>query len=245
MYRPRLFSPRRKLGNIEPEYPDSRLIEDTLTKSCISVSFNSRLLLESLTPKTKMYQQLTHLRGYIFQKLLLACFFSYWPKMLFVKGTDTFGHIVVWTIYTSHIEYFMPQHTAFEQSSACLSVFLESLSGLIPFAILWHAGWTLEKKKQLHEHELHYPTTIFRSIIVHSTMLPKESFSLIKNIFCLYRKNIMQVRAFERYIALSWMEFPTLINWSGPFCLIGCWMVFFMLIQILIEHAVGKQWRPW
>ena len=65
---------------------------------------------------------------------------------------DTFGHVVVWAIYTSHIAHFTPQHTAFEQSTACLSVFLESLPGLIPFTILWHAGWTLEKK-QLHEHE--------------------------------------------------------------------------------------------
>ena len=54
--------------------------------------------------------------------------------MLFIKETDTFGHIVVWTIYTSHTDHFTPQHTVFEQSTACLSVFLESLSGLIPFA---------------------------------------------------------------------------------------------------------------
>ena len=53
--------------------------------------------------------------------------------------------IVVWTIYTSHIDHFTPRHTVFEQSIACLSVFLESLPGLIPFTILWHAGWTLEK----------------------------------------------------------------------------------------------------
>ena len=34
----------------------------------------------------------------------------------------------------------MPQHTAFEQSAACLSVFLDLLPGLIPYAILRHAG---------------------------------------------------------------------------------------------------------
>ena len=27
--------------------------------------------------------------------------------------TDTFGYIVVWTIYTSHTDHFAPQHTAF------------------------------------------------------------------------------------------------------------------------------------
>ena len=31
----------------------------------------------------------------------------------------------------------MPQHTVFEQATACLIVFLESLPGLIPFAILF------------------------------------------------------------------------------------------------------------
>ena len=72
--------------------------------------------------------------------------------LLFIKGTDTFGYNV-WTIYTSHTDHFTPQHTAFEKSTACLSVFLESLPAFIPFAILWHAGLTLEKK-QLHEHEL-------------------------------------------------------------------------------------------
>ena len=25
----------------------------------------------------------------------------------------------------------------------------------------------------------------------------------------------------------------------------GCWMVFFIFIQILIVHSVSKQWRPW
>ena len=38
---------------------------------------------------------------------------------------DTFGHIVVWTIYTSHIDHFTPQHTAYEQSAACLSVVIQ------------------------------------------------------------------------------------------------------------------------
>ena len=70
------------------------------------------------------------LRGYIFQKLLLARNFSCINKKCFlIKETYTFGHIVVWTIYTSHIDHFTPQHTAFEQSAACLSVFLESLPG--------------------------------------------------------------------------------------------------------------------
>ena len=46
--------------------------------------------------------------------------------------TDTFGYIVVWTIYTSHTDHFTPQHTAFEHSAACLSVVFELLPGFIP-----------------------------------------------------------------------------------------------------------------
>ena len=86
------------------------------------------------------------LRGYIFQKLLLAWNFPCINKKCFlIKETDTFGHIVVWTIKTSHIDHFTPQHTTFEHTEACLSVFLELLPGSIQFTILWHAGWTLEK----------------------------------------------------------------------------------------------------
>ena len=62
--------------------------------------------------------------------------FLYKQKLLFIKETDTFGHIVVRPTYTSHIDHFTHQHTAFEQSAACLSVFLELLPGLIPLTIL-------------------------------------------------------------------------------------------------------------
>ena len=35
-----------------------------------------------------------------------------------------FLYIQKWLFYTSHIDHFTPQHTAFEQSVACLSVVL-------------------------------------------------------------------------------------------------------------------------
>ena len=79
-------------------------------------------------------------------------FFLYKQNMLIFYQGDGY----LWThscTYTSHIDHFTHEHTAFDQSAACLSVFLESFPGLIPFAILWHAGWPLEKK-QLHENEL-------------------------------------------------------------------------------------------
>ena len=44
---------------------------------------------------------------------------------------------------------------------------------------------------------------------------------------------------------LNRMESPTVIKWNSQFLLIkGCWVVFFIFIQISIEHAVRKQWRP-
>ena len=46
--------------------------------------------------------------------------------MLFYQGD---GHL----IYTSEIDHLTPLYKAFEQSAACLSVFLELLPGLIPF----------------------------------------------------------------------------------------------------------------
>ena len=100
---------------------------------------------------------------YLLKALSFMKQFLYKQKLFFIKETDIFGHIVVWTIYTSHIDHFMPQHTAFEQSAACLSVVLELLPGLIPFAILWHAGWTLEKTICMNMN-YYYMTAIFRSI---------------------------------------------------------------------------------
>ena len=101
---------------------------------------------------------------YLSKALTCMKFFMNKQELLFVKETDTFGHIVVWTIYTYHIVHFMPQHTAFEQSAACLSVFLELLPGLIPLTMLCHARWTLEKTICMNM-TYNYSTTIFRSIL--------------------------------------------------------------------------------
>ena len=66
---------------------------------------------------------------YLSKALTCMISFLYKQKMFFIKETDTFSYIVVWTIYTSHIDHFTSQHTAYEQSTARLSVFLESLPG--------------------------------------------------------------------------------------------------------------------
>ena len=102
---------------------------------------------------------------YLSKALTCMKFFLYIKQKLpfFIKETDTFGHIVAWTIYTSQMDHFTPQHTVFEQSTACLSVVFELLPGFIPFAIFWHAGWTLEKNiyKNIN---CNYPTTIWEGI---------------------------------------------------------------------------------
>ena len=45
--------------------------------------------------------------------------------------TDTFGYIVVWTIYSSHTDHFTPQQKDFEHSAACLSDAFELLPVII------------------------------------------------------------------------------------------------------------------
>ena len=83
--------------------------------------------------------------GYVKEMLLSKAltymnFYCVNKNGFFIMETDTFGYIVVWTIYTSHTDHFTPQHTAFERSGACLSVVFELLPGFVPFTILWHIG---------------------------------------------------------------------------------------------------------
>ena len=61
------------------------------------------------------------------------------------------SYIVVWKIYTSHTDHFTPQQTIFEYSAACLSFIFELLPGFIPFAILWHTGWILDKSVDMNK----------------------------------------------------------------------------------------------
>ena len=92
---------------------------------------------------------------YIFQEISLTCmkFFLFkQKKCFFIKETDNFGHIVVYKFYTAYIDHFTPQHTAFEQSAACLSVYLELLPGLILFTIL--TRWVNFRENHFHEYKL-------------------------------------------------------------------------------------------
>ena len=58
-------------------------------------------------------------------------FFLYKQNAFLSRGGYLWPHCCM---NTSHIDHFTPQHTAFEQSAACQSVFLELLPGLIAFA---------------------------------------------------------------------------------------------------------------
>ena len=42
---------------------------------------------------------------------------------------------------------------------------------------------------------------------------------------------------------LSRVEFPTSINWTSLFTCSGLLVVFFIVIQIVIEYSVSKQWK--
>ena len=101
------------------------------------------------------------LRVYIFQKLLLAWNFPCVNKNCFFYQGDGYlwPHCCV-----NNIDHFTPQHTAFGQSAAFLSVVLALLPGLIPFAILWHVGSTLEKTICMNTN-YNYLTKIFRSFL--------------------------------------------------------------------------------
>ena len=114
--------------------------------------------------KINLRQYVSLNKGIYLSKALAWKFSCINKNCFFVKETDTFGHIVVWTAYTSHIDHFTPQHTAFEQSAASLSVFLELLPGLIRLTMLRNAGWTLEKTICMNM-TYNYSTTIFRSIL--------------------------------------------------------------------------------
>ena len=88
---------------------------------------------------TKRTLGLYGLRGYCFQKLFLVWnFYCIKNNGFFIKETDTFDHIVLcWGVKCiSHIDHFTAKHTAFEQSTACVSVVFALLPGFIPFVIL-------------------------------------------------------------------------------------------------------------
>ena len=108
----------------------------------------------------------TDLKGYIFQKFLHAWTFSCINKKCFsIKETDTFGHIVVWTMYASHIDHFTPPppptYSFWANRSMLISLFrvtswFDTVCNIV-------TRWVnIRKNSCMHMH-YNYPTTIFRS----------------------------------------------------------------------------------
>ena len=76
---------------------------------------------------------------------------------------DTFGRIVVWTIYTFHIDHVTPQHTASEQSAVCLSVIFGYF--LVLYRLQICDCWVNFREKHSMNMTYKHPTTIYRSIV--------------------------------------------------------------------------------
>ena len=113
--------------------------------------------------KTKLSKK--ELKEMLLSKALTCMnFFLYEHDFLFYHEDGYFGYIIVWKIYTSHTDHFTPQQTAFLHSAACLLVVFELLPGFIPFTILWHIGWILDKNVTVNKN-YSYPTTIWVSIL--------------------------------------------------------------------------------
>ena len=73
---------------------------------------------------------------YLSKALTYMKLFLYKLKLLFYPEDGyLWPHCCMNDLFISHKSLYA-EHTAFGQSSACLSVFLELLPGLIPFAIL-------------------------------------------------------------------------------------------------------------
>ena len=93
------------------------------------------------------------LRGWCFLKLLFVCNLSWINKnWYFIKETDTFSYIHIWTIYTVHTDHFTSQHTAFEHSAACFSVIL--VTTWFYFVCNIVTRWANYWEKHLHNYEL-------------------------------------------------------------------------------------------
>ena len=101
---------------------------------------------------------------YLSKALTCMKIFLYKKEFLFCQGDWYFWpHCCMNTLYISHRSLYA-QTYRFEQSTACLSVFLELLPGLKPLTMLWHAERTLEKIICMNM-TYNYSTTIFRSIL--------------------------------------------------------------------------------
>ena len=103
----------------------------------------------------------TILRGYIFQKLLLAWNFSCINNFFYQRHGYVWPHCCMNILYISYRSLYAPTYN-FLAIGSIIIIFLKLIPSLIWLAILWHAGWTLEKTICMNMN-YNYLTTIFWS----------------------------------------------------------------------------------
>ena len=119
----------------------------------------------------------------ISKAIYLYVFFLYNKIGYFIKEMDTFGFYLYMTnLYISHRSFYAPTYSFCALCSMPISRF-ELLPDLIPFAILWHDGWTLEKNINI-DMTCNYPTTIWESIFRLNVQISGRQIYFSN--FCLY-----------------------------------------------------------
>ena len=78
------------------------------------------------------------------------------------------------------------------------------------------------------------------------TSLRLISVSLSNVLYCIYDVSVVSRctlylnKILFTLTLLSQMNLPDFIKWTRNFRLHGCWVLFFIIIQILIDHPVSK-----
>ena len=98
---------------------------------------------------------------YLSKALTFMKFFLYKQKCFFCQEDRyLWPHCCMNNLYISHRSIYAPTYSFRAIHNMLISI-LESLPGLIPFTILWQAGWTLDNNSCM-DMNYNYPTTIFR-----------------------------------------------------------------------------------
>ena len=108
----------------------------------------------------------TIVKGILLSKALTCMkFFQYKQKLPFYQGDwYLWPHCCINDSYVWHRSLYASTHSLWAIGSMLISLLRVFFPGLIPFAILWYAGWTLEKTICMFMN-YKYLTAIFRSIL--------------------------------------------------------------------------------
>ena len=118
---------------------------------------------------------------YLSKALTCMKIFLYKQELHFCQGDGYLWSRCCMNKYTSHIDHFTPQHTAFEQSAACLSVFFRVTSWFDTVCNAVTRWMNFRKKTSCMNMNYTYPTTIFRSILpkMYKFLVEKDIFSFL------------------------------------------------------------------